>query len=309
MADVWVLGSAAWDHIYEVDHLPAPGTGMTARSVGRRPGGSSGNVARALASAGHPVHLVAQAGTEELGDALLAELAGYGLDTRHVLRCAGCTPETLVFVDGTGARTIIVIDKDCARATPVPLEAIADADAVFVGRFADYEPQLPAVLRRSRALVVTAVPPPGTVEDWCADIVIGSADDFMSTWLDAPYEHLRQRVGDRLRWVVVTQGEHGASAYGPDATVTMPAEEAAAIDTTGAGDSFTAGLMHGLVQGRDIATAGALGTHWAAIAVELRQSVPPRWAELQLGPADDNWPARLALQPGSDSTPAVWTSS
>jgi sugar/nucleoside kinase (ribokinase family) len=309
MADVWVLGSAAWDYVYEFDHLPAAGTRTTARSLGRRPGGSSGNVARALASAGHAVHLVAQTGTDEIGDALLAELASYPVDTGYMLRYGECTPETLIFIDRAGERTILVIDKDCPKTVPVPHEAIAEADAVFVGCFADYGPRLPAILRHSRALVVTAVPPPGTVEDWCADIVIGSEADFSSAWLEAPYRHLRQRVGDRLRWVVVTRGAQGAIAYGPDALVNIPAVETVVVDTTGAGDSFTAGLMQGLLQGKDIATAGALGAHWAAVALKLPQSVPPRWSKLRLGAASGDWSARLAPQPGSHSTPVARTLS
>lgn len=309
MADVWVLGSAAWDYVYEFDQVPAAGTRTKARSLGRRPGGSSGNVARALASVGHAVQLVAQTGTEGLGDALLAELASYGVDTRHMLRFGECTPETLIFIDRNGERTILVVDKDCAKIVPVPNEAVADADAVFVGSFADYGPCLPAILRQSRALVVTAVPPPDNLEGWCADIVIGSAAEFSSAWLDAPYQHLHQRVGDRLSWVVVTRGEQGASAYGADAVVTIPTVETVVVDTTGAGDSFTAGLIHGLLQGRDIATAGALGAHWAAAALKLPQSVPPRWDQLQLGAANGDWSARLASQQGSHTTQVVWTPS
>jgi sugar/nucleoside kinase (ribokinase family) len=303
MADIWVLGSAAWDHVYQVDDLPAAGTPTRARILGPRPGGSTANVARGLASAGHAVHLVAQAGTDVLGDALVAELASYGVNTEHMQRCDECTPETLIFIDRAGERTIFIIDKDCAKGIPVPLQSITEADAVFVGCFADYEARLPSTLRRSRALVVTAVPAHDAADDWCADIVIGSAPDFVGAWLDAPFQHLRERVGDRLRWVVVTHGEQGASAYSADSVVTIPPVETPVVDTTGAGDSFTSGLMHGLLQGNDIATAGALGAHWAAAALKVAQSVPPRWIELQLGPPSGDWSARFRRSQGNNRVP------
>lgn len=303
MADVWVLGSAAWDHVYEVDRMPAAGNPARARRLGSRPGGSTANVARGLASAGHLVHLVAQAGTDELGDALVAELASRGVNTDCILRRDECTPETLVFVDRAGERTIFVIDSGCATQIPVPVHAVAEADAVFVGRFADYEARLPSVLRQSKALVVTAVPPVDAAEDCCADVVVGSATEYPSGWLDAPYERLRQRVGDRLRWVVVTRGAQGGTAYGQDGTITIPAVNAPVVDTTGAGDSFTSGLIHGLVQGRDIATAGALGAHWAAASLALAQSVPPRWAELGVGEPGGDWSARLPRGSGSLTAP------
>jgi sugar/nucleoside kinase (ribokinase family) len=292
MSDVWILGSAAWDHIYEIDRMPAAGSPARARSLGARAGGSTANVARGLASAGHLVHLVAQAGTDELGGALVAELASRGVITDCILRRDKCTPETLILIDRAGERTIFVIDTDCAKQILVPVQSVAEADAVFVGRFADYEARLPSTLRQSKALVVTAVPPHDAAEDWCADVVVGSATDFPSAWLDAPFQQLRTRVGNRLQWVVVTRGRHGATAYGADTTVTI-----------GAGDSFTSGLMHGLLQGRDIRTAGALGAHWAAASLKLAQSVPPRWAELELGEPSGDWSARLLRGMGSPTAP------
>ena len=303
MADVWILGSAAWDHIYEIDRMPAAGNPARARSLGARPGGSTANVARGLASAGHLVHLVAQVGTDERGEALVAELASRGVNTDSVLRRDKCTPETLILIDPAGERTILVIDTDCTKQIPVPLQAVAEADAVFVGRFADYETPLPSILRQSRALVVTAVPPHDAAEDWCADIVVGSATEFPSTWLDAPYQQLRKRVGNRLQWVVVTRGKHGATAFSADTTVTIPAVPAPVLDTTGAGDSFTSGLMHGLLQGSDMATAGALGARWAAASLKLAQSVPPRWAELELGEPRGDWSARLPHGLGYPTAP------
>jgi hypothetical protein len=104
---------------------------------------------------------------------------------------------------------IFVLEKECSDELPlpVPLPDLAEADAVFVSWFADYEMRLASILRHSRALIVSAVPPPDTAEDWCADIVTGSASEFPREWLDAPYEQMRTRVGDRLRWVVVTQGK------------------------------------------------------------------------------------------------------
>jgi sugar/nucleoside kinase (ribokinase family) len=225
---------------------------------------------------------------------LLTDLDSYGVDTSHVLRRDECTSEALIFLDAAGERTIVVIDKACDEAVPIPRTAISDADAVFVGYFGDYEPWLPAAMRGSRSLVVTAVPPQSSANDWCADVVIGSSADYARAWLDATYESVRERVGDRLRWVVVTRGEQGAEAYGPGEVVTIPAVATTQVDTTGAGDCFAAGLIHGLLQGVDMTRAGALGAFWAAAALNLPQSVPPRWATLRLGPADGDWWNRLA---------------
>jgi sugar/nucleoside kinase (ribokinase family) len=299
MTDVWVLGSAAWDVVFEVDTMPEPGRHTTARPLGHRAGGSTANVARALASAGHHVRLVAEVGTDDLGTALLDELASYGVSTEYIRRHDNCTPETLVFVDADGERTIIVLDKWCGETVPVPYGALASAGAVFVGRFGDYGPDLAPALRRGAAHVVTAVPVGDA--DWYATVVVGSESEYPQPWLADPYRAALDRVGPGLRWAVVTRGERGADAYGPDGAVRIPPVRCAVVDATGAGDSFTAGLMHGLVRGVDVGTAGRLGAWWAARALGRPQSVPPRWAELGLGPAFGNWPVRF--DGGGDTPP------
>lgn len=294
MNDVWVLGSAAWDLVYEIDRVPQVGGTATARRLGRRAGGSSGNVARALASAGHRVHLVSQVGTDEPGTALLRELASWDVLTEHVLRRGPCTPETLIFVDRKGERTIVVLDKDCTEVVPVPYAAMKQAEAVYVGRYSDFEQELPQILRRLPATVVTAVPPIDDTADWFAHVVVGSSSEFPKAWLAEPYEALRDRVGTELRWTVVTNGAMGATAYGPGEEVHLPPVETLVADATGAGDSFTAGLLHGMLTVHDVRTAGQLGTYWAAMALQTMQSVPPRWEELGIGPAHGNWIKALA---------------
>ena len=105
--------------------------------------------------------------------------------------------------------------------------------------------------------------------------MVDSASQFRSEWTDAPYAHARARFGDLLRWVVVTNGRAGATAYGPDEVITVPALPALQVDAAGAGDAFAAGLLHGLLLSQPISDAMALGARWGAAAVETRQSVPP----------------------------------
>ena len=283
MADVWVLGSAAWDLTYRVDRMPPAGGLATARFLGRRPGGSTANVARALASAGHQVHLVGRVGADRTGADLVAELETWGVDTAHVDRQADLTPETLVFVDGGAERTIVVLDKGPAGPVPVPYAELRGADLVYVGWYGDFGPELPAVLPGLPALVATQVPAPGPAGGWYAHLVVGSAGEYPRPWLAAPYEHARRRPGPQLRWAVVTRGPAGATGYGPAGEVPVPAVGAEPVDTTGAGDSFTAGLLHGLLRGDDLATAGRLGARWAATTVTLPQSTPARWDQVDPG--------------------------
>ena len=66
----------------------------------------------------------------------------------------------------------------------------------------------------------------------------------------------------------------------PPANVHVDAVAADQIDATGAGDAFTVGLLHGLLQGDDMVTALQLGAAWGAATVAQLRSIPVPWEEL-----------------------------
>jgi sugar/nucleoside kinase (ribokinase family) len=293
MARVWVLGTASWDDVLQLDSLPVAGGRAVARVPGRRPGGSSANVARALSSAGHEVSLVTEVGDDPVGRELLEELATWGIDTSHIVRRDNCTAETMILIDSKGERTIIVVDKDCAAKVPVPYSKLLEADCVYVGNYDDYDPQLPSSLEQSQALVMASVPPQREAAGWRAHLIIGSSDEYPQEWMSNPFAYVRRFTGPELQWVLVTNGRAGAMAHGPDGAIRIPPAPAREVDSTGAGDAFAAGVLHGLLQGSDLLTAGRLGSRWGAVALQYFRSVPPRWDELDLGDPSADWAQRL----------------
>src|SRR5690606_28451394 len=51
-----------------------------------------------------------------------------------------------------------------------------------------------------------------------------------------------------MRLIIVTHGEQGATLYTRATQITVPGFSVAAVDTTGAGDGFVAGLLVGLIE-------------------------------------------------------------
>lgn len=79
---------------------------------------------------------------------------------------------------------------------------------------------------------------------------------------------------------MVTRGREGADAYAASSKLHVDAVPAAQIATTGAGDAVTVGMLHGLLQGDDMATALQLGAAWGAATVAQLRSIPVPWEEL-----------------------------
>ncbi len=69
--------------------------------------------------------------------------------------------------------------------------------------------------------------------------------------------------------VITTLGERGALVSSSSAEFAVPAAKAnAVVDPTGAGDAYRAGLLKGIVSGKDLETSAKLGAVAAAYAVE-----------------------------------------
>lgn len=117
------------------------------------------------------------------------------------------------------------------------------------------------LFRRARAAGTSTSLDPGwdPAGDWGADDVLGLTDIFVPNaeeacrfaGVDDPGLAL-DRLAERCGTVVVKLGPEGAIARRGDETVRAEALAVEAVDATGAGDSFTAGLLAGLGRGQDL---------------------------------------------------------
>jgi sugar/nucleoside kinase (ribokinase family) len=89
-----------------------------------------------------------------------------------------------------------------------------------------------------------------------------------------------------VRFAIVTEGRHGAWVDHDDFVGHIPAFSVATIDTTGAGDAFTGGVLVGLIHGLGAEDAARLGAAVGALATTTIGTFA--------GPADQGLPWRMA---------------
>src|SRR5882724_7597821 len=71
--------------------------------------------------------------------------------------------------------------------------------------------------------------------------------------------------------LVVTRGAEGSVIYTQGGTMAIPcAKPTAVVDPTGCGDAYRAGLIHGLLHGRDWVATGRMASLMGAIKIESR---------------------------------------
>lgn len=237
------------------------------------PGGSPANTAIALARLGTPVALAARFGDDHFGDLLLAHLAANDVDLGYSVEAHEPASLAVVSLDADGSacyRFHVAGTADWAW-TPAELPArLPDAvEAVHTGSLAmamaPGADVLAAWYSRQRPRCTTSFDPNirpalvGPRADYlprleaavaASDIVRVSHDDL--EWAYPGQDPLlvatrwHRELGPKL--VVVTLGSGGAVAVHAAGAVHRSAVAASIVDTVGAGDTFSAGLLHWLAR-------------------------------------------------------------
>lgn len=108
MARILAVGVLVLDQILDLREFPPEDTKQRVRARVERPGGNATNLCRVLAQDGHDVELAATVAKGPAGDHLLGMLTDWGVGTRFCRRKTGSLPVSIVLrSDASGSRTIL----------------------------------------------------------------------------------------------------------------------------------------------------------------------------------------------------------
>ncbi len=264
-------------------------------AVSEHVGGSLLNVACGLARLGHDTTLQAWFGPDERGGRLSAWAADAGVRLAPGTQDAAHTPVAYALVDDEG-RATYTFDLEWRLPTPPDMDAVGHLHTGSIA--ATLEPggtEVVAAARRLRGHGTVSYDPNARpalmgspaevlprVEELVglSDVVKASDEDLAWLYGDEPVDAIMRRwltLGPAL--VVVTRGPHGALAVlaGDEGLVAVDPIEVPLADTVGAGDSFMAGLLSGLVDagllGDRAAAARLASASWASVRPALDRAV------------------------------------
>ena len=111
------------------------------------------------------------------------------------------------------------------------------------------------------------------------------SDDYTNVSKEEMVEILSKKViAAQIPSMIITMGGEGAvfaDKFGQKGH--CPARRVEVKDTTGAGDSFCAGVAIGLTYGKTLAEACEIGAHLAASVIVTSENVCPRFLPRELG--------------------------
>lgn len=282
--DLLVVGSANADLVVGVERRPAAGETVLGSDLAVHPGGKGANQAVAAARLGARTALLARVGDDAYGRLLLDSQRAAGVDTVGVLVGGAPTGVALITVDPSGDNSIVVSPGANARLTPQDVRAAGSLFQASKVVSAQLEIPLETVVETVRSLaegsrfVLNPSPPrplPQEVLDACDPLIVNEHEAKVilgdAAVGDTPEDWARILLAKGPRSVVITLGAEGAlvaSARGGMARV--PSVKVDAVDTTGAGDAFTAALAWKLGTGASLADAAAYAARVGAAAVTRR---------------------------------------
>ncbi|HKT03746.1 MAG TPA: carbohydrate kinase [Rugosimonospora sp.] len=306
--DIAVIGEAV------ADAFPSGATadGLDLRV---RPGGSPANAAVALARLGVPTRFAGRLSGGALGTLLRDHLAASNVDLSATVTAPGSASLAIASVDAEGRTSYDFYLRGTTDWgwTGDELAAVraGGAACVHTGSLAlVLEPGGPAIERllaevrpgatvcidpNVRPGIVPAAAYQAGIERWSrlADILRFSDEDLAVLRPDGDFPAACagwHAAGVRL--VVLTRGPSGAVASLDGTRIEVPAVPVSVVDTVGAGDSFTAGLLrwlwqHGHLGGRlagtkpdDVAQAMGFAAAVAARTCAVQGADPPWAADL-----------------------------
>ncbi len=257
-------------------------------------GGSSANIAAGLVRMGCDASLVTCVSDDSIGWYCLDQLDAYGVAKNHVRKVTGeCRTSLAIYETRIEEHQSVIYRNNAAdfQMDVSDIEAIdfsAYSAVITTGTVFAAEPSRSAAFlafEKARAAGLPIIfdvdyrpyswPSPQVAEEvlsragGMADVIVGNDEEFgfMAGDIAKGQDMARRLASTSAAIVVYKMGPEGAVTFADGDEMHTGVYPASAIKPTGAGDSFMAGMMSSLTQGRPLQEAVLRGSACAAIVV------------------------------------------
>lgn len=293
---ILVVGSLNMDLVVKVPRMPKVGETLLGYSFVTTPGGKGANQAFAASRFGGDVTMIGKVGTDEYGQILLNNLKASGVNVDGISTEQGInTGLAFIYVNDEGDNSIVVVPGANMKFDIDDIEnykaIIKDCD-ILIAQLeikADFVFRLLEIAKKmGKTVILNPAPAPLSIPDEVlrnVDILTpneselqrltGKETNTIEEIKDAAEFLLRKGVGR----VIVTWGEKGAVLIDSSGCRQFPARNVRVVDTTAAGDSFTAAVAVAISEGRSLPEAITFANMAASIVVTregAQASIPSR---------------------------------
>ncbi len=230
------------------------------------PGGNPVNVAVYLKRLGADASYIGWVGTDDYGGQMRRALRDKGIDVGHLHQQEGQTAVTYVELIGSDRQFGDYHEgvMEHFRLTEADLRFIEGHALVHAGIWGHAEPYFPRF--KEKGLITSFDFSDKLHHDLTRQLPAFVDYAFYSYTQDDAYirSYLKETHAIGARVAVATLGENGSLAYDGERYFRREAEAVTVVDTMGAGDSFIAGFLYGIMNGLPLTQCLEQGTRSAA---------------------------------------------
>ena len=253
-------------------------------------GGSAANTVAAMAAMGAKCGFIGQVADDQLGEVFAHDIRAAGVDFDTASRAGDpSTARCLIFVTPDGQRTMNTFlgASQFLPASALDLDLIANGAILYLEGYL-WDPEEPRAAMRKAIEVARAngrkvaftlsdifcISRHGgdfrqLIADGLIDILFANENELLALCEHEDFESAVAHIHGKVPVLVVTRSEKGAMALVGTERVEVPAEPIEkVVDTTGAGDLFAAGFLHGQAKGLDVEASLKLGAMCAAEIIQ-----------------------------------------
>ncbi|MHA1264077.1 MAG: carbohydrate kinase family protein [Candidatus Helarchaeota archaeon] len=261
MKDVVAIGAALVDMVALIDKFPGIDEEVFIPRLNLMGGGSAANFAIACARLGLKTGFVGKLGKDAFGNKLINDFKEEGVEVQGIVFSEEVqTGMCFAAVDKEGNRILYAFSGAANLLEPEDIEKeyLKEFRIMHLASLKNLDP-----LIRAAELVVeeptrVSLNPGALIVDQglkqvepllkLTDIFIGSQGEVKRLFQT---EELSKGIRHLLKYceiVAITQGAAGSLIVTEEGEIQIPAEQVKVVDTTGAGDAFSAGFIYGLLK-------------------------------------------------------------
>lgn len=275
-----VVGSINLDLILNMEKIPLVGENVIGTDYGYANGGKGANQAIGLARLGARVKMIGKVGNDSNGERLIENLVSNNVDVSGVSTDGSQTGLAAILIDGDGKNRIVVYEGANSEIDPDEAEKnIEDTDILLV-QFETAESVVVKCVNSAIQKGILTVIDCGPAKNFCLEEMQGatiiSPNESETKALTGIYPEDEETIlqaskvlieRSKAKFAVLKLGERGCSVWDGEKLTLLPAIKSKVVDTTAAGDCFTAAMTLEYKRSGDIIKACEMGNKAGSIAV------------------------------------------
>ena len=286
--EILLLGDINIDTVLPVNEFPIPGRDGLAPQVSVEVGGAVVNSAFVFNNLAQKVALLGCVGKDVWAEKVRQELDHTKINQDYIrIKLEHSTGLTFIIVTPDGERTMFSHRGANTKLEPRDIDenAFRKAGLLHVSGYALLEsPQKDAAWRAVELAKKYHVP---LSLDTGLDPVVRNPDELrrllpeLSICITGPQEiavlfgdlvldeAVHKMISSGIELVAVKMGEKGCHVFNENEKVSYPSFSVDSVDTTGAGDSFTTGLLYGWIKGLSLSASAMVASALGALATTV----------------------------------------